>query len=160
MKTSMSKFFLLLGVLLIAAARPTSANLIVNGDFETGTLAGWTTAPAATEVTLASVPCLRPTILSVHSLVRMVPILLDQPNLCHYPGGFLPCELLLLARFTEFPHNGFRALFNGAAIYENSIRFLALFSRDSLSNLTAELTTLEFKAVTPFLGASIPGLCS
>jgi hypothetical protein len=48
MKTSIAKFFLPIGVLLIATARPTSANLIVNGDFETGTFAGWTTTPAAT----------------------------------------------------------------------------------------------------------------
>jgi hypothetical protein len=38
--------FVAIGVLLIATARSTSANLIVNGDFETGTFAGWTTTPA------------------------------------------------------------------------------------------------------------------
>ncbi len=38
--------FLAIGVLLIATAWPSFANLIVNGDFETGTFAGWTTTPA------------------------------------------------------------------------------------------------------------------
>ena len=38
--------FLAIGLLFIATAGPTSANLIVNGDFETGTFAGWTTTPA------------------------------------------------------------------------------------------------------------------
>jgi len=42
MKTSIAKCFLAIGLLLVATARPTSANLIVNGDFETGTFAGWT----------------------------------------------------------------------------------------------------------------------
>ncbi|PYJ78422.1 MAG: hypothetical protein DME69_08550 [Verrucomicrobia bacterium] len=46
MKTSIAKCFLAIGLLLVATARPTSANLIVNGDFETGTFAGWTTTPA------------------------------------------------------------------------------------------------------------------
>src|SRR5262245_17746447 len=41
-------FVLSIGVLLIAAAQPTFANLIVNGDFETGDFTGWTTTPAAT----------------------------------------------------------------------------------------------------------------
>ena len=48
MKRSIAKFCLPIGVLLIATAGPTSANLIVNGDFETGTLAGWTVTQAAT----------------------------------------------------------------------------------------------------------------
>jgi hypothetical protein len=42
----LATFFLPIGVLLLATARPASANLIVNGDFETGTFAGWTTTPA------------------------------------------------------------------------------------------------------------------
>ena len=45
---STATFFLAIGVLLIATAGPTSANLIVNGDFETGDFTGWTTTPAAT----------------------------------------------------------------------------------------------------------------
>jgi hypothetical protein len=46
MKTSIGRCLLAIGLLLVATARPTSANLIVNGDFETGTFAGWTTTPA------------------------------------------------------------------------------------------------------------------
>jgi len=44
---SLATFVLSIGLLLIATARPTSANLIVNGDFETGDFTGWTTTPAA-----------------------------------------------------------------------------------------------------------------
>jgi hypothetical protein len=75
MKTSIAKFFLPIGVLLIATARPTSANLIVNGDFETGTFAGWTTTPAATgsDFGVGVLPLAHDTL--AHSLVRMVPIL-------------------------------------------------------------------------------------
>ena len=70
-----SHVFSPIGVLLIATGRPTSANLIVNGDFETGTFAGWTTTPAATgsDFGVGPVPP-PPMILSAHSLVRMVPI--------------------------------------------------------------------------------------
>lgn len=46
MKTSIRRCFLAMGILLVATARPAFANLIVNGDFETGTFAGWTTTPA------------------------------------------------------------------------------------------------------------------
>jgi hypothetical protein len=38
-----------IAVLLIATARPTSANLIVNGDFETGDFTGWTVTPAPSD---------------------------------------------------------------------------------------------------------------
>jgi len=41
MKTSMAKCLLAVGLLLVATAPLTSAgNLIINGDFETGTFAG------------------------------------------------------------------------------------------------------------------------
>ena len=48
MKTSIARCLLAIGLLLVATARPTSANLIINGDFETGTFVGWTTTPAGT----------------------------------------------------------------------------------------------------------------
>ena len=48
MKRYLATFFLPIGVLLIATAQPTFANLIVNGDFQNGNLSGWTTTPAAT----------------------------------------------------------------------------------------------------------------
>jgi hypothetical protein len=43
MKTAIVSCSLAIGLLLFATTGPTSANLIVNGDFETGTFAGWTT---------------------------------------------------------------------------------------------------------------------
>jgi hypothetical protein len=46
MKTSIGRCLPAIGLLLVATARPTCANLIVNGDFETGTFAGWTATPA------------------------------------------------------------------------------------------------------------------
>ena len=44
----MAMFVLAIGVLLIATPGTASANLVVNGDFETGDFTGWTTTPAAT----------------------------------------------------------------------------------------------------------------
>jgi hypothetical protein len=46
MKTSTFSCLLPIGLALFVIAGPTSANLIVNGDFETGTFASWTTTPA------------------------------------------------------------------------------------------------------------------
>src|SRR5947207_13263655 len=47
MKRYLATFFLPIGVLLIATAQPTFANLIVNGDFQTRNLSGWATTTAA-----------------------------------------------------------------------------------------------------------------
>src|SRR5207249_4680252 len=47
MKLSLTSRLLGVGVLVIATASLTSADLIVNGDFETGDLTGWTFTPAA-----------------------------------------------------------------------------------------------------------------
>src|SRR6478609_1049033 len=48
MKTSIARggCFFAIGLLFLTTTGQTSANLIVNGDFETGTFAGWTTTPA------------------------------------------------------------------------------------------------------------------
>ena len=47
MKTSIGGCFFAIGLLFLTTTGKASANLIVNGDFETGTFAGWTTTPAS-----------------------------------------------------------------------------------------------------------------
>ena len=84
---STATFFLAIGVLLIATAGPTSANLIVNGNSRRATSLGGPPHRRRPEVTLASPPCLLPTILSVLSLVRTVPILTQSAKPLPLPRG-------------------------------------------------------------------------
>ena len=151
----MSKFFLLLGVLLIAAARPTSANLIVNGDFETGTLAGWTTAPAATgsNFGVSALPPAHDTLGAFFSANGSDFDSISQ-TFATTPGASYDVSFFYQPVSPSSPDNGFRALFNGVAIYENFNSISGFIFQTFTVQATGSLTTLEFQGRNAVLGAS------
>jgi hypothetical protein len=148
MKTSMAKFFLPIGILLIATARPTSANLIVNGDFETGTFAGWTTTPAATgsDFGVGVLPPPHDTFGAFFSANSSDFDSISQ-TFVTTPGASY--DLSFFYQVVEPgspPDNGLRVLFDGVVIFEN-LNAISGFGTFSFSNLqaTGSLTTLEFQ---------------
>jgi hypothetical protein len=95
-------FFLSIGLLLVATARSTSANLIVNGDFETGDFTGWTTTPAATgsNFGVTTLPPAHDTLGAFFSATGSDFDAISQ-TFATTPGGFLRCELFLSACFPQ-----------------------------------------------------------
>ena len=146
--------FLLLGVLLIAAARPTSANLIVNGDFETGTLAGWTTAPAATgsNFGVSALPPAHDTLGAFFSANGSD--LTQRTKPLPLPRG-LPTDVSFFYQpvSPSSPQTtDFVALFNGVAIYENFNSISGFIFQTFTVQATGSLTTLEFQGRNAVLG--------
>lgn len=141
-------FFLPIGVLLIATAGPTSANLIVNGDFQNGNLSGWDTTPAATgsNFGVAGIPPAHDT-LGVYFAATGPDFDSISQTFVTTPGAsyHLTFFYQVLDALTP-PDNGFRVLFNGVVIFEN-LGAISGFGPFSFPNLvaTGSLTTLEFQ---------------
>ena len=141
-------FVFSIGVLLIATPRTASANLIVNGDFETGDFTGWTTTPAATgsDFGVTTLPPAHDTLGAFFSA--------DGSDFDSISQSFVttPGASYHLTFFYEVvepgspPNNGFRVLFNGVVIFEN-LNAISGFGPFSFPNLvaTGSLTTLEFQ---------------
>jgi hypothetical protein len=149
MKISKAKFFLAIGLLLVATARPTSANLIVNGDFETGTFAGWTTTPApvGSDFGVGPVPPAHDTLGAFFSANGADFDSISQ-TFVTTPGASY--DLSFFYQVVEPgspPDNGLRVLFNGVVIFEN-LNAISGFGPFSFPNLqaTGSLTTLEFQS--------------
>jgi hypothetical protein len=148
MKTSTATFFLAIGVLVIATARPTSANLIVNGDFQTGTFAGWTTTPAATGSDFG-VTTLPPAHDTLGAFFHATGSDFDSISQTFVTTPGATYHLTFFYEVVEPgspPNNGFRVLFNGVVIFEN-LNAISGFGPFSFPNLvaTGSLTTLEFQ---------------
>jgi hypothetical protein len=139
---------LAIGVLLIATARPTSANLIVNGDFETGTFAGWTTTPApvGSFFGVDHVPPAHDTLGAFFGATGADFDSISQ-TFVTTPGAFY--DLSFFYQVVEPgspPDNGFRALFNNVVVYEN-LNAISGFGPFSFNHLqaTGSTTTVEFQ---------------
>jgi hypothetical protein len=140
---------LLIGFLLVATTLPASAdNLIINGDFETGTFAGWTTAPAATgsDFGVTMLPPAHDTLGAFFSANDADFDSISQ-TFATTPGAFY--DLSFFYQVVEPgspPHNGFRVLFNNVLIFEN-LDAISGFGPFTFHNLqaTGNMTTLEFQ---------------
>jgi hypothetical protein len=140
--------FLAIGLLLIATARPSFANLIVNGDFETGTFAGWTTTPAPTgsNFGVGPVPPAHDTLGAFFHATGPDFDSISQ-TFVTTPGAFY--DLSFFYQVVEPgspPNNGFRVLFNNVVVFEN-LNAISGFGTFSFNHLqaTGSMTTVEFQ---------------
>ena len=149
MKTSIAKCLLAVGLLLVATAPLTSAgNLIINGDFETGTFAGWTTMPApiGSDFGVGPVPPAHDTLGAFFGATGPDFDSISQ-TFATMPGAFY--DLSFFYQVVEPgspPNNGFRVLVNNIVIFEN-LNAISGFGTFTFNNLlaTASVTTLEFQ---------------
>ena len=149
MKSSLANCLLAVGLLLVAAAPLTSAgNLIINGDFETGTFAGWTTIPApiGSDFGVGPVPPAHDTLGAFFGATGPDFDSISQ-TFATTPGAFY--DLSFFYQVVEPgspPNNGFRVLFNNIVIFEN-LNAISGFGTFTFNNLqaTASVTTLEFQ---------------
>jgi hypothetical protein len=140
--------FLAIGVLLIATAPRTSANLIVNGDFETGTFAGWTTTPApiGSDFGVGPVPPAHDTLGAFFGAFGPDFDSISQ-TFVTTPGAFY--DLSFFYQVVEPgspPDNGFRVLFNNVLVFEN-LNAISGFGTFTFTHLqaTGSTTTVEFQ---------------
>src|SRR4030095_5182966 len=148
MKTSTHTCVVAIGLLLLATTVPTSANLIVNGDFETGTFAGWTTTPAAvgSNFGVGSVPPPHDTLGAFFGATDVEFDSISQ-TFATTPGAFY--DLSFFYQVVEPgspPDNGMRVLFNGVLVFEN-LNAISGFGTFSFNHLqaTGSTTTVEFQ---------------
>ena len=140
--------FLAIGLLLIATARSTSANLIVNGDFETGTFAGWTTIPApfASNFGVGPVPPAHDTLGAFFGSPGADFDSISQ-TFVTTPGAFYDLSFFYeVVELSSPPNNGFRVLFNNVLVFEN-LNAISGFGPFTFNHLqaTGSTTTVEFQ---------------
>jgi hypothetical protein len=148
MKTSPFSCFIAIGHLFLATAGHTSANLIVNGDFETGTFAGWTTTPApvGSFFGVGPVPLAHDTLGAFFAATGPDFDSISQ-TFVTTPGAFY--DLSFFYQVVEPgspPDNGFRVLFNGVLVFEN-LNAISGFGTFTFTQLqaTGSTTTVEFQ---------------
>ncbi len=140
--------FLAIGVLLIATARPSFANLIVNGDFETGTFAGWTTTPApfGSNFGVGAVPPAHDTLGAFFGATGADFDSISQ-TFVTMPGAFYDLSFFYeVVEPGSPPNNGFRVLFNNVVVFEN-LNAISGFGTFTFNHLqaTGSTTTVEFQ---------------
>lgn len=147
MKTSIHSCFVAIG-LLFANAGQTSANLIVNGDFETGTFAGWNTTPApvGSFFGVGPVPPAHDTLGAFFAATGPDFDSISQ-TFVTTPGAFY--DLSFFYQVVEPgspPDNGMRVLFNGVLVFEN-LNAISGFGTFTFTQLqaTGSTTTVEFQ---------------
>ena len=149
MRTSIAKCLLTVGLLLVATAALTSAgNLIINGDFETGTFAGWTTTPApvGSDFGVSPVPPAHDTLGAFFGAFEADFDSISQ-TFVTTPGAFY--DLSFFYQVVEPgspPNNGFRVLFDNVVVFEN-LNAISGFGTFTFNNLlaTGGVTTVEFQ---------------
>jgi hypothetical protein len=148
MKTSVFSCFVAIGLLMLATAGQTSANLIVNGDFETGTFAGWTTTPApvGSDFGVGPVPPAHDTLGAFFSANGPDFDSISQ-TFATTPGAFYNLSFFYqVVEPNSPPNNGLRVLFNGVVVYEN-LNAISGFGTFTFTHLpaTGSATTVEFQ---------------
>jgi hypothetical protein len=132
---------------LTATARLASANLIVNGDFETGDFTGWTTTLAASgsNLSVTNIPPAHDTLGARFGATGTDFDSISQ-TFATTPGALYDLSFFYEIGFTDqLANNHFVVLFNGVNIFDN-LNANPGFSPFTFTNLlaTASTTTLEF----------------
>jgi hypothetical protein len=148
MKTSAFSCFVAIGLLLLATTGQTSANLIVNGDFETGTFAGWTTTPApvGSDFGVGPVPPSHDTLGAFFGATDVDFDSISQ-TFVTTPGAFYDLSFFYqVVEPASPPDNGFRVFFNGVLVFEN-LNAISGFGNFTFPQLqaTGSTTTVEFQ---------------
>jgi len=120
MKTSIRRRFLAFGLLLLTTAASNSANLIVNGDFETGDFTGWTVtqAPSGSEIFVDFGPGPDTTFGAFFGATGSDFDSISQ-TFATTPGAFYTLTFFYQVTNLGMPipaHNGFDVLWNGVSV--------------------------------------------
>jgi len=121
--TQFKTAILAIGVLVIATAGPASANLLVNGDFQTGDFTGWTTTAAATgsNFGVTTLPPSPDGTLGAFFSATGSDFDSIKQTFVTTPGAFYDVSFFYQPVNNDPGNgdNGFRALFNGVELYHN-----------------------------------------
>jgi hypothetical protein len=120
MKTFILARSLAIGVLLVATARFASANLVTNGDFETGNFTGWTVtpAPSGSDIFVANGPGPDTTLGAFFGATGNDFDVISQ-TFATTPGATYTLSFFYQVTNIGMPipaHNGFDVLWNGVSI--------------------------------------------
>ena len=148
---NLSKLLLVVGAAAtLLFAYPAKANLITNSDFETGDFTGWTTTPAATGSSfgLTTLPPSPDGTLGVFFSATGSDFDSISQTFATTPGASYDVSFFyepIGVPHPIFPDNGFRALFNGVAIYENFNTISGFSTFTFHVQATGSQTTVEFQ---------------
>jgi hypothetical protein len=151
----LSHVFFPIAVLLILTARPASANLIVNGDFETGNFSGWITTPAATgsDFGVTTLPPAHDTLGAFFSANGSDFDSISQ-SFATTPGASYDLSFFYqeVQDSGQAPNNHFRALVNGGVVYDNLDTNPGFITLPFTFQATGSVTTVEFQGRNAALG--------
>ena len=147
---NLSKLLLVVGAAAtLLFAYPAKANLITNGDFETGDFTGWTTTPAATGSSfgLTTLPPSPDGTLGVFFSATGSDFDSISQTFVTTPGAFYHVSFFYQPVNNDPGHgdNEFRALFNGVVLYDNQNTNSGNISQTFTVQATGSLTTVEFQ---------------
>ena len=151
MRTSITTGCLAFYLLLITGGIMAAANLVTNGDFETGDFTGWTVTPAATNslIFVTNLPPAHDTQGAAFAAYGSDFDSISQ-SLATTPGNFYDLSFFYEVQNLGSPDNEFKVFFNGILVFDNP-NAIPGFGTFTFTNLqaTSSSTILEFQGRNP-----------